>query len=111
MPVTAWRSLSFVTFRRNIDNGLIRHGLSEFNGLLGCLSEKCKRSTTRFTDLSANAIGRITPTGEIREYAIPTAHSLPLAIAAGADGNIWFGANHKFIKGRHALQPGVGSGR
>lgn len=53
-----------------------------------------------FTDLSANAIGRITPNGQVREFSIPTALSLPLEIAKGPDGNIWFGEKNTALLGR-----------
>ena len=36
------------------------------------------------------AIGRITPTGTVTEYPLPTAGSSPRGIAAGPDGNMWF---------------------
>ena len=45
-----------------------------------------------FTDLS-NKIGRITPTGQVTEYTIPTADSMPLGITAGSDGALWFTEN------------------
>ena len=35
-------------------------------------------------------IGRITPTGDITEFAIPSPNSGPLGIEAGCDGNLWF---------------------
>jgi peptidylprolyl isomerase len=37
-----------------------------------------------------NKIGRITPTGTITEFPVPTSKSGPLGISAGPDGNIWF---------------------
>ena len=43
-----------------------------------------------FTELSANKIGRITSTGVISEFSIPTPDSFPQSIALGADGNLWF---------------------
>ena len=46
-----------------------------------------------FTEGVGNKIGRITPTGTITEFTIPTANSGPLGIAAGADGNVWFTEN------------------
>ena len=46
-----------------------------------------------FTEGVGNKIGRITPTGTITEFTIPTASSGPLGIAAGADGNVWFTEN------------------
>lgn len=39
---------------------------------------------------STNAIGRITPTGSITEFPIPTPNAQPLGIASGNDGAIWF---------------------
>jgi sugar lactone lactonase YvrE len=35
-------------------------------------------------------IGRITPSGKVTEYPIPTANSAPKGITAGPDGNLWF---------------------
>jgi streptogramin lyase len=49
-----------------------------------------------FTEINANKIGRITPSGTVSEFTVPTANSLPTNIAVGADGNLWFteqGAN------------------
>ena len=43
-----------------------------------------------FTEASGNQIGRITPTGVITEFPIPTAASFPDGIAPGPDGNLWF---------------------
>src|SRR5438105_4777991 len=43
-----------------------------------------------FTEEAGNAIGRITPSGTITEFPIPTANSSPRGIAAGPDGNLWF---------------------
>jgi streptogramin lyase len=43
-----------------------------------------------FTEPSGNAIGRITPTGTITEFPLPTPSSNPWRIAAGPDGNLWF---------------------
>ena len=42
------------------------------------------------TEGDANAIARITPSGEITEFPLPTAGSWPNAITAGPDGNLWF---------------------
>ena len=41
-----------------------------------------------FTE-SANKIGRVTPTGTITEFPLPTGFG-PAAIATGSDGNLWF---------------------
>lgn len=49
-----------------------------------------------FTEFSGNNIGRITVTGTITEFAIPTANAVPYFIATGSDGKLWFteaGAN------------------
>src|SRR5262249_49408386 len=43
-----------------------------------------------FTEFNANQIGRITPTGTITEFPLPTANSGPWGITAGPDGNLWF---------------------
>jgi hypothetical protein len=45
---------------------------------------------------SANKIGRITTTGVLTEFPVPTSNSAPTGIALGSDGNLWFtevGAN------------------
>ena len=43
-----------------------------------------------FTEDRANRIGRITTSGVITEFPIPTGDSRPLSIAAGPDGALWF---------------------
>jgi streptogramin lyase len=43
-----------------------------------------------FTDNTPNQIGRITPSGTITEFTVPTQNSLPTGITAGPDGNLWF---------------------
>ena len=35
-------------------------------------------------------IGRITPSGRISEFQIPTEESVPIAITSGRDRNLWF---------------------
>src|SRR6266705_2690505 len=42
-----------------------------------------------FTEQNSNKIGRISPSGTITEFPIPTA-SNPRGIAAGPDSNLWF---------------------
>jgi streptogramin lyase len=42
-----------------------------------------------FTEVNANEIGRITPSGTITEFPLPP-NSGPVDIAAGPDGNLWF---------------------
>ena len=43
-----------------------------------------------FTEESGNKIGRITPSGQITEYPVPTEGSDPHGITAGPDGSMWF---------------------
>jgi streptogramin lyase len=43
-----------------------------------------------FTDVGTNSIGRITPSGTITEFPIPTGDAVPTGITAGPDGNLWF---------------------
>ncbi len=52
--------------------------------------------------LWATAAGTSTPAGAqaVTEFPIPTANSLPLAIAAGPDGNLWFTENTRNKIGR-----------
>jgi streptogramin lyase len=42
-----------------------------------------------FTEFMANKIGRITPSGTITEFVVPTASSEPQAIKGHIDGTIW----------------------
>src|SRR6476620_7792943 len=42
-----------------------------------------------FTEQAGDAIGRITPEGEVTEFSLP-ADAAPKAIAGGPDGNVWF---------------------
>lgn len=43
-----------------------------------------------FTDPGLNAIGRITTTGTVTDFTIPTANAGAFGIAAGSDGALWF---------------------
>jgi streptogramin lyase len=43
-----------------------------------------------FTDSGGNAVGRMSTAGTIRQFALPRRNAQPLAIAAGADGRMWF---------------------
>ena len=43
-----------------------------------------------FAELFGNAIGRITTSGFILEYALPAPNSGPNGITVGPDGNLWF---------------------
>jgi streptogramin lyase len=43
-----------------------------------------------FLERTANNVGRITPSGAITEFPIPTVEAGASGIAAGPDGNLWF---------------------
>lgn len=43
-----------------------------------------------FAENAGNRIGRITTSGALTEYPIPTANSQPLRITSGPDGALWF---------------------
>ncbi len=43
-----------------------------------------------FTDWRADIVSRMTPSGVVSQFAIPTANASVSAIAAGPDGNVWF---------------------
>jgi streptogramin lyase len=44
-------------------------------------------------DTVSNAIGRITPSGQITEFKVPTDGGDPFGITVGPDGNLWFTEN------------------
>jgi hypothetical protein len=46
-----------------------------------------------FTEASANKIARISPSGQVTEFPIPTLGAHPLDIVRGSDGNLWFTEN------------------
>jgi virginiamycin B lyase len=43
-----------------------------------------------FTELRRDVVGRITPSGTITEFALPTTNRFEVGISAGPDGNVWF---------------------
>jgi streptogramin lyase len=43
-----------------------------------------------FTEFYGDKIGRITPSGTIREFSVSNPFATPVGIALGADGNLWF---------------------
>ena len=43
-----------------------------------------------FTEQNTGKIGRVTPSGVITEFSIPTSDAHPLQLVAGLDGNLWF---------------------
>jgi len=48
-----------------------------------------------FTDSGANVVGRITPAGVMREFALPARAATAQGIAAGSDGRMWFAEGGK----------------
>ncbi len=57
-----------------------------------------------FTERTANKLGRITPSGTVTEYALPTSStfgSQPYNITLGADGALWFTEVGSFIYFRY----------
>jgi virginiamycin B lyase len=43
-----------------------------------------------FTDSGSNAIGRMTATGEVREFSVPTPNAGLTEVCQGPDGKLWF---------------------
>ncbi len=52
------------------------------------------------TEAGSDAIARVTPSGSITSFQLPTASALPWGIAAGPDGNLWFTENGSGKVGR-----------
>ncbi len=51
---------------------------------------KAPDGTYWYTQPGANRIARMTPSGDVAEYPLPSGASNPFDIIAGADGNMWF---------------------
>jgi streptogramin lyase len=43
-----------------------------------------------FTEEAKDKIGRISPSGQLKTFDVPTSQAWPNSIAAGPDGNLWF---------------------
>lgn len=43
-----------------------------------------------FTERQGNKIGRISPSGTVTEFPLPSGHSGPNGITVGPDGTLWF---------------------
>jgi virginiamycin B lyase len=56
-----------------------------------------------FSDRGNNALGRITMSGQVSEFAIPTALSLPTGVTVGPDHAIWFVESEANKIGRFAI--------
>jgi streptogramin lyase len=61
-----------------------------------------------FTEISGNKIGRITTSGAITEFVIPTSGSHPIAIAAGPDGALWFAENGSAVPNQPVIVGKIG---
>jgi len=44
-----------------------------------------------FVESAKNSVAKMTPSGAVTEYGVPTPNSQPTVIAPASDGNIWFG--------------------
>jgi streptogramin lyase len=51
-------------------------------------------------ETNGNRIARITPSGSVTEFTIPTASSTPYGITTGPDGNLWFTEHNAAQVGR-----------
>ena len=65
-------------------------GITQFGGLTGSSAPfdvaVGQNGQVFFTEKTANKIGRMTLTGAVSEFSIPTATSAPTGIVAGPDG-------------------------
>ena len=59
-----------------------------------------------FAEMAANKIGRITLTGEFKEFEIPTADAQAYGVVAGPDGNLWFTESNAGKIGRLDIKTG-----
>ncbi len=59
-----------------------------------------------FAEMAGNKIGRITPKGEITEFAVPTADAQPYGVAFDKNGKLWFTESAADKLGR--LDPATG---
>jgi streptogramin lyase len=46
-----------------------------------------------FAELGSDRIGRISTSGQLTEYPLPTPAARPFQVTAGPDGNVWFTEN------------------
>ncbi len=67
---------------------------------------RARTATSGSRSYSGNKIGKITTSGSITEYPIPTSSSYPIGITAGPDGNLWFTEGEGNKIGRLLLVPG-----
>ena len=55
-----------------------------------CVAAMAQSDSLWFAETLRNKIGRITTTGVVTEFPIPSADTQPLGVAAGPDGHVWF---------------------
>jgi streptogramin lyase len=70
----------------------LRYGVNESgtNAFGACVSQMAQTDSLWFAETLANKIARITTTGIITEFAIPSAATQPVGVASGPDGHVWF---------------------
>ena len=74
-------------------------------GTLGnCVAQLATTQTLWFTETLGNAVAQITTDGVVFEYAIPTAAAMPIGVAEGPDGAVWFAENAANKIGRLDVQ-------
>ena len=66
------------------------HSLPPRPAALRIRSRVARMATSGLPKIMETRSGRITPTGTITEFAIPTPFSGPEGITTGPDGNLWF---------------------
>src|SRR5262245_32715100 len=59
-----------------------------------------------YTGYNVNVIGRVDPSGHIKEFQLPTPNSGPHGITADSQGNIWYTGNRVGLIGRLDPQSG-----
>ena len=55
-----------------------------------CVAAMAQSDSLWFAETLRNKIGRITTTGVVTEFPIPSADTQPVGVAAGPDGHVWF---------------------
>ena len=62
-----------------------------------------------YTQLEAGRIGRITISGQVTDFPLPTARSMPSVITLGGDGALWFTLNQADAVGQWTGGPAIGA--
>jgi virginiamycin B lyase len=80
-------------------------GFAQRYGTFGsCVAQLATTQTLWFTETLGNAVAQITTKGVVYEYAIPTPASMPIGVAQGPDGAVWFAENAANKIGRLEVQ-------